>query len=128
MNYKTKLNKYTKKIHQLGGLIGEIPLNRLDTLIKYDNLPEQIKNYINMITIPNTHIIPIGSATYKIQHNPSDIDINNIVDIPSSTNDLITSFISNIKKMVQNIISSLITLFILHASVNDKLLYFSLSI
>ena len=57
-----------------------------------------------MITIPNTHIIPIGSATYKIQHNPSDIDINNIVDIPSSTNDLITSFISNIKKMVQNIL------------------------
>jgi hypothetical protein len=106
MNYKTKLTKYTQKTHQLGGLIGEIPLNRLDTLIKYDNLPDQIKNYINMITIPNTHIIPIGSATYKIQHNPSDIDINNIVDIPSSTNDLISSFISNIKKMVQNIISS----------------------
>ena len=51
MNYKTKLNKYTKKTHQLGGLIGEIPLNRLDTLIKYDNLPEQINTAVGSYLI-----------------------------------------------------------------------------
>ena len=107
MNYNNKLIKYIVKnlllVEQGGGLIGNIPINKLDQVIKFENLPEQIKRCINLITIPNTNVIPVGSGTLRIQRFPSDVDIMNIVEKPLSTDDLITSFIDNLKIIINNI-------------------------
>ena len=107
MNYNNKLIKYIVKnlllVEQEGGLIGNIPINKLDQVIKFENLPERIKNCINLITIPNTHVIPVGSGTLRIQRFPSDVDIMNIIEKPISTDDILTLFINNLKIIVNNI-------------------------
>jgi len=105
MDYKQKYLKYKQKYLELsklkGGLIGEIPKTKLDKIIEINNLPTEIQKYINIITIPNTKVIPVGSGVSKIQKFPSDFDIMNIIDKPISTDELITFFIDEIKKIVQ---------------------------
>ena len=110
MEFNTKLKKYKGKYltmkQQLGGIIGKIPLNKLDEVITYDDLPEEVQNYIKIITIPETHIIPVGSGTLRIQRFPSDVDVMNIVEKPISTDNIILLFIENIKNMVKTIRNS----------------------
>ena len=107
MNYNNKLLKYIIKnlvlVEQDGGLIGDIPINKLDQVIKIENLPEEIKNSINMITIPNTNVIPVGSGTLRLQRFPSDVDIMNLIEKPLSTDDIISLFINNLKRIITNI-------------------------
>ena len=60
INYKEKYLKYKAKYlkykNMQGGLIGDIPCDKLDKSIDIKNLPDKIKEYINLITIPNTNI------------------------------------------------------------------------
>ena len=102
MNYENKFLKYifkNKHIIQSGGIIGDIPLNKLDQVIKTENLPDEIKRCINIMAIPNSHVIPVGSGTLRIQRFPSDVDVMNIVEKQLSTDDVITLFIDNIKRI-----------------------------
>ena len=97
------VNKYKLLTNQFAGIIGDIPLKKIDQVIKYENLPEEIQKNINLITIPKTHLIPVGSGTLKIQRYPSDVDIMNIIEKPISTENMLTFFINNIKQIVTNI-------------------------
>lgn len=109
MSYENKLLKYVGKnkkiLTQFGGIVGEIPLKNLDEEIEFEKLPIDIQYYIKYITIPNTHIIPVGSGTLRLQRFSSDVDVMNIVEKSVSTDNLILLFIENIKDMVKHISS-----------------------
>ena len=109
INYKEKYLKYKAKYlkykNMQGGLIGDIPCDKLDKSIDIKNLPDKIKEYINLITIPNTNIIPVGSGIAKIQRFPSDIDLMNIIEKPN-TEDVISFLITNLKNIVNTINNS----------------------
>ena len=110
MDFNTKLKKYTMKNlkinRQAGGIIGEIPLNKLDEVITYDKLPDDIQNYIKIITIPDTHVIPVGSGTLRIQRFPSDVDVMNIMEKSISTENIILLFIDNLKNIIKTLTTS----------------------
>lgn len=110
MNYEEKYFKYKNKYFELkkqfGGLVNNIPIDKLTESIKLQDLPYRINNYIKMITIPQTNISPVGSGKLKIQSYPSDIDIMNIVNKPISTDELINFFIENLKKIINTINSA----------------------
>lgn len=62
-----------------GGLIGKIDSSKINSIKTSDEIPEKIKIYIDMMTIPETEIIRVGSSMIKIQPFYSDIDVMNIV-------------------------------------------------
>lgn len=105
-----KYAKYKKKYLMLkdqqevmhGGLIGQIPPSRLSARKKDYSISEKIKKYVNLITVPNTTVIPVGSSMSKMQPYFSDVDIMNIVEIPLDTDNLIRFFIDNLKKIISN--------------------------
>jgi hypothetical protein len=106
MNYESKLFKYmikNIKLYQSGGIIGDIPLNKLDQVIKTENLPDEIKRCINIMAIPDSHVIPVGSGTLRIQRFPSDVDVMNIVEKQLNTDEIIKLFIDNIKRIINDI-------------------------
>ena len=108
MNYENKFLKYifkNKHFKQLGGIIGDIPLNKLDQVIKTEDLPDEIKRCIDIMAIPKSHVIPVGSGTLRIQRFPSDVDVMNIVEKQLSTDDVLTLFIDNIKR-ITNVIQN----------------------
>ena len=86
-HYKEKYHKYKNKYNELkklslnmeGGLIGQIESDRIDLIKSDDEIPEIIKNYIKLITIPDTKVVRVGSAMLKIQPYFSDIDVMNII-------------------------------------------------
>jgi len=111
--YKNKYLKYKSKYielkNQLGGLIGEysinsnIPIEQLDSKISKHSIPDKLKKYVNLITIPNSIIIRVGSSMLKIQPYFSDVDIMNVVYQNLNIEDYITFFINNIKNIITNI-------------------------
>lgn len=105
MDYILKYNKYNKKCENMnGGIIGIIPKDKL-TEIKNDySIPEKINKYVKLITIPNTKIIRVGSSMNKIQPYFSDIDVMNIVEKNISTVEFLLYFISELQKLVKNIL------------------------
>jgi len=107
-DYKNKYLKYKNKYINLknsldGGLIGEIPIEKLLEIKNKNSIPEKIIKYVKMLTIPNTQIIRVGSSINAIQPYFSDIDIMNIIDKNMSTNELINYFILELKKLINNI-------------------------
>lgn len=108
MDYKEKYFKYKGKYLNLkskleGGLIGDIPKDKLlETKEKYE-IPSKINNYVKLITVPDSNIIRVGSSMNRIQPYFSDVDIMNIVEKNISSEDLITFFIQHMKKIIQNI-------------------------
>lgn len=120
--YKEKYLKYKNKYTELkqslkkqslkkqlsnmkGGIIGQIESDRIDTVKSDEEIPEIIKNYIKLITIPDTKVIRVGSAMLKIQPYFSDIDVMNIVHKQSSSDSLVKFFIPNLKNMLKTILS-----------------------
>jgi hypothetical protein len=105
-NFYEKYLKYKQKYLELkGGVIEIIPDNRLAE----DKIPSSIsvkkKEYIKLITIPDTDIKPLGSSIYKIQPYFSDIDINSIVEkLDMTTDKLVTFFIVNLKNILTNVL------------------------
>lgn len=87
-----------------GGIIGQIESDRIDSIKSDDEIPEIIKNYIKMITIPDTKVVRVGSAMLKIQPYFSDIDVMNIINKKVSTNELVKFFIVNLKNMIKTIL------------------------
>ena len=101
LNFKEKYLKYKIKYNNLlGGLIGKIDYKNLLNLKNEEETPEVIKKYIDIVTIPKTKIIRVGSSKMKIQKYYSDIDIMNIVSKLISTEELIKFFIENLKKII----------------------------
>lgn len=108
MNYHTKYLKYKCKYLELknqlkGGVIGIIPTDKLLETKDIIDTPEQINNYVNLITIPDTKIIRVGSSINKIQPYFSDIDIMNIVSKNMTNDSLILWFIEELKKILSNV-------------------------
>ena len=112
-HYKEKYHKYKNKYNELkklslnmeGGLIGQIESDRIDLIKSDDEIPEIIKNYIKLITIPDTKVVRVGSAMLKIQPYFSDIDVMNIIHKQVSSDELVKFFIVNLKNMLKNILS-----------------------
>lgn len=112
-NYKKKYFKYKNKylelkknnsnIEQYAGLIGEIDINQLDSVKSDDEIPEIIKNYVKMITIPNTEIIRVGSSMAKIQPFFSDVDVMNIIFKKINSENVVKFFIEELKKITLKI-------------------------
>lgn len=87
-------------MNQKGGLIGNIKPSRLaETKIK-QSIPQKLKKYINIITIPNTEIIRVGSSISKINPHYSDVDIMNIIDFNLNEYDTIDKFTDYLLNMV----------------------------
>jgi hypothetical protein len=111
-DYKNKYLKYKNKYLELknrtmrGGLIDEISPDKLDSLKSDDEIPDAIKKYIKMMTIPDSKIIRVGSSMNKIQPYYSDVDVMDIVYKPIKTEELIKYFIENLKILVINITNS----------------------
>jgi hypothetical protein len=110
MDYQQKYMKYKIKYIELkkqleGGLIHRIPKNRLVEDKQTLSVPQKIKDYVKMITIPNTKTVRVGSSVLKIQPYFSDVDIMNVVELPMDTEELITHFIKNLKSIVTNLIN-----------------------
>ena len=111
LNYKEKFIKYKQKYLELknklntskGGLVGVIPIDKLSLSKKDSEIPIQIIEYIDLITIPNTKVIRVGSGSLKIQPYFSDIDVMNIISLDKSTDDVIRFFIDNLKKLLENL-------------------------
>ena len=109
-NFKEKYLKYKSKYSELknkldflkGGLLGVIPKSELKKVKQDYEIPTQIKEYIELMTIPNTKVIRVGSGALKIQPYFSDIDVMNIVYKNSSTDDVINLFIDTIKEKLNN--------------------------
>jgi hypothetical protein len=89
---------------QTGGLIGEILPEIIDSVKSDDEIPTEIKDYIKMITIPDTDVIRVGSSMTKIQPYFSDIDIMNIVHKKLPTDQFVRFFINELKKLITNAI------------------------
>jgi len=105
--YKNKyfdLKKNISKMH--GGIIGSIDATKLDSIKTQDEIPVIIKQYINMMTIPSTEIIRVGSSMNKIQPFYSDIDVMNIIHKQLNSEKLINFFISNLRNIVSNLSTS----------------------
>lgn len=106
LKYKNKYNELKKlSLNMKGGIIGQIESDRIDTIKSDDEIPEIIKNYIKMITIPDTKVVRVGSAMLKIQPYFSDIDVMNIIDKKISSNELVKFFILNLKNMLKTILT-----------------------
>jgi hypothetical protein len=107
LKYKNKYLILKNRIKKMnGGVIGQIDTNKLDVIKTNDEIPEIIKNYVSMITIPDTEIIRVGSAMQKIQPFFSDVDVMNIVHKQVNSEQLVKFFIQNIKSLVQSIQSN----------------------
>jgi hypothetical protein len=110
--YKEKYFKYKNKYNELknqalnmkGGIIGQIESDRIDTIKSDEEIPEIIKNYIKIITIPDTKVIRVGSAMLKIQPYFSDINVMNIIHKQVSSDKLVKFFIANLKNLLKTII------------------------
>lgn len=109
-DYKKKYEKYKNKYNQLknnlnikGGIIGEIDDNKLRENKLDEEIPVIIKKYVNLITIPDTKVIRVGSAMLKIQPFYSDIDIMNIVHKQVNSDELVKFFILNLKNILNTI-------------------------
>lgn len=103
--YKNKYNELKKQsLNMKGGLIGQIESDRIDAVKSEEEIPEIIKNYIKIITIPDTKVIRVGSAMLKIQPYFSDIDVMNIVHKQVSSDKLVKFFIANLKNLLKTII------------------------
>lgn len=106
LKYKNKYNELKKlSLNMKGGLIGQIESDKIDTIKSDDEIPEIIKNYIKLITIPDTKVVRVGSAMLKIQPYFSDIDVMNIIHKQVSSDELVKFFIVNLKNMLKNILS-----------------------
>jgi hypothetical protein len=110
-NYQEKYLKYKNKYFELkktsgikGGMIGVIDKEKINSIKSDDEVPEIIKNYIKLITIPNTEVIRVGSSMMKIQPYFSDVDIMNIVQKNINSEELVKFFITNLKNMLSVII------------------------
>jgi len=104
LKYKNKYLNLKNKVSLLkGGLIGRIPDNKLDEMKSDNEIPDEIKSYIKMITINDTKVIRVGSSMNKIQPYYSDIDVMNIVELKKSTPEVIRFFIDNLKKLLTDI-------------------------
>lgn len=103
VNKKSNLLKETNEMK--GGIIGDIQKNRIDTLKSDEEIPEIIKNYIKIITIPDTQVIRVGSSMLKIQPYFSDVDLMNIVHKNVNSEQLVKFFISNLKNLLSIIIT-----------------------
>jgi len=111
LKYKKKYIDLKEKIEMKGGLIGQIPIDRLNELKAKEAIPQQIKNYVKLMTIPNTEIIRVGSSINKIQPFYSDVDVMNVVFNSTDTESTISFFIENLKKIVENLSTSKINFF-----------------
>ncbi len=110
-DYEQKYLKYKAKYLELkrqydnmkGGLVGDIPISKLKAVKKESEVPAQIKEYIDLMRIPNTEVIRVGSNALKIQPYFSDIDIMDIVSFNKETEEVITMFMINLKKILERI-------------------------
>jgi len=109
LKYKTKYQDLQKKMS--GGLIGQIDIAKINSVKSSEEIPEMIKVYIDMMTIPETEIIRVGSSMIKIQPFYSDIDVMNIVHKQLNSKELVKFFIFNLKTLVLNILKSSTTFF-----------------
>jgi hypothetical protein len=101
--YKSKYLKYKYKYLELkGGLIGKPIVEKLNKTHPPYLIPDELNEYVRMITIPDTEVIRVGSSILAIQPYFSDVDIMNIVNKQMSTDDLITFFIERLKQIVSN--------------------------
>ena len=111
LKYKNKYIELKKKLEMKGGLIDQIPNDRLNEVKSKEEIPQKIKNYVKLMTIPNTEIIRVGSSINKIQPFYSDVDVMNIVFNSTDTESTISFFIENIKKIIENLSTSKINFF-----------------
>lgn len=113
-NYEQKYLKYKKKYMELQNIlggIGSIPEEKLIEVKPKYAMPEKVKFYVKLITIPNSQIVRVGSSMLKIQPYFSDIDIMNIVNKEMSEEETINYFINELKIMINNIRNSPNTFF-----------------
>ena len=97
LKYKNKYLNLKNKVSLLkGGLIGRIPESKLDEMKSDNEIPDEIKEYIKMITIKDTKVIRVGSSMNRISRYYSDIDVMNIIELKKSTPEVIRFFIDNI--------------------------------
>jgi hypothetical protein len=107
--YREKYLKYKNKYLKLkqknleGGIIGQIDDDLINTLKNEEEIPEIIKNYIKIITIPDTQVIRVGSSMLKIQPYFSDVDVMNIVYKQVNSSELVKFFIANLKNLLNTI-------------------------
>lgn len=104
LKYKAKYLELKKNYDNLkGGLVGDIPVSRLNEVKQDSEVPEMIKEYIRLMSIPGTEIIRVGSNALKIQPYFSDIDTMDIVKFNKSTDEVINIFIKGLKTILQNL-------------------------
>lgn len=104
LKYKIKYNELkNKSLVMKGGIIGQIESDILANVKSDEEIPEIIKNYIKIITIPETQVIRVGSAILKIQPHFNDIDVMNIVYKKITSEKLVKFFINNLKNLLKTI-------------------------
>ena len=102
LKYKNKYLQLKNKmnVNQYAGLIGKIDTTQLDLIKSNDEIPEMIKKYVKMITIPDTEVIRVGSSMIKIQPYFSDVDVMNIIHKKINSEELVKFFIGELKKLI----------------------------
>ena len=107
LKYKNKYLSLKEEMQMKGGLLGNIETKRLTELKTKGEMPQQVKDYVKLMTIPDTEVQRVGSSVFKIQPYFSDVDVMNIVDKPNnSSEEVLTLFIQNIKKIVSELTKS----------------------
>jgi len=92
-------------MNQYGGLIYDIPPEKLFSEKPKYSIPLKLKKYTKLITIPNSNVVRVGSSIAKIQPYFSDVDIMNIVDSTETPARAVDNFIVNLKNIVKQLLS-----------------------
>lgn len=83
----------------------DIPFDRIISDKPESAYPDYIKDEIMLISINKDYSKIIGSASYKIQKYPGDIDIWEGIEKCCSKEEVIDFFVKNIKRIVRNILN-----------------------
>ena len=92
-------------MNQYGGLIYNIPPEKLFSEKQKYSIPLKLKKFIKLITIPNSNVVRVGSSISKIQPFFSDVDIMNIVESKESPENAVDIFIVNLKNIVMQLLN-----------------------
>lgn len=70
-----------------------------------ESYPQNLLNEFALITINKDNYMVIGSASYKIQKYPSDLDLLEVIELCCSETTVVKYFITHFKKIVKNILN-----------------------
>lgn len=82
-----------------------IPFQQIIANRPFESYPEDIKHELELLTINKDNYTIIGSASYKIQKYPSDLDLHEVIELCCNEDNVVNFFVRELKKIVKKVIS-----------------------